>query len=216
MIGLVLKTGNLYTKYKNKFIIFGIITAIVCSLGGYIWYLRDSNEKLSNEKTRLGENFNAAMLQVDSFRTKNGDLIYSVNSLTLKASEYETYFPEMKKQLDDMGIKLKNTQGVTNINYHYTYNVDTTKIKKINDSTFTSSYEDSWLKLSQRIKLINNKSGVKVDSLKINLTDSLLIANEIKYKGWWLWKKPVNVILKMKSSNPYLHIDKIQNINLIK
>jgi hypothetical protein len=58
--------------------------------------------------------------------------------------------------------------------------------------------------------------SVKIDSLKLEIPDNLVILTENKYKGFWFWKKVIGYDIHVKSDNPYMKIDKMKSIKIVK
>lgn len=207
-------------SWRIKGEIIGILVLIALCFYTYSLYINYQQTKV--DKERFENNFNNAGFVIDSIRTKSGQLVYSVKSLTLKVGEFEKMKLDnenLAEEVKEMNIKLKNVQAVTKIEYKYLYKIppDSTVIVKKNDSIFQAKFEDNWLKLDETIRLINNKNNVKIDSLRLSLKDSVLIVPEVLYKRYWLfWRKPTGIKVNIKSSNPYFNLDKMQTIQLIK
>lgn len=174
--------------------------------------------KLREENSRLSNNFKESKFKLDSVITKNGDLVYSVHSLELKKSEIEDYDENLKKELKDMGIKLKNFEAVIELDVDVEYRTDTVKIKQISDTSYICSYGDKWLNSEQRLILTENGKKPRIDSVSVHVDVDLDIYEEIEYKGWWFWKKAKGIKIHVKSDdkNPYLKIDAIKTIKIVK
>jgi len=200
--------------------IIGIL--IIIGLCFYTYSLYTDYQQTKVDKERFETNFNNSQFGIDSVRTKNGKLVYSVKSLTLKVGEFEKMKfdnENLSKELKEMNIKLKNVQSVTKIEYKYLYKIppDSITIVKKNDTIFQVKFEDNWLKLHETISLVNNCNNIKIDSLGLSLTDSVIIVPEVLYKSYWIfWRKPTGIKVNIKSSNPYFNLDKMQTIQLIK
>lgn len=202
-------------KIKLNAVKILLITLLI--MIGFSYYNCDRINKLKTENTRVSNNFTNSQFELDSVKLKNGQLAYYSQGLTLKTNELANVYTDLAKSIESMGLKIKNLEGVSNVNYSYNYFTDTTKITKLSDTTYKSELTDNWLKLSQRISLINNRSSILVDSLNLSLTDSLLIPFEIQYKRSWIfWKKPIGVKVYVKSNNPHFKVNQLKYIKLIK
>lgn len=200
--------------FLNLNTIIGIVVVLII---GYGTYLFKQNIALKKDNERIGLNFQNSRFQVDSLKTKNGELAYYAKGLTLKQNELENFDNKLVKQIESIGLKLKNLEGLATINYYYIYNIDTTKVIKLSATEFQSTYKDAWLDLSQRINLDTTNNTIKVSDLKLQLTDSLLMPFLIDYKRVWIfWKKPIGVSIYARSRNPHFHINQLQYIKLIK
>lgn len=215
--------GNFFNKYK-KYII-GIITLIL--LVWWIYSLLNKIEYLQEEGNRKDQNIENMSFDVKETKLKNGQLQYTVNSLTLRGGELEHFSSDIFKRLNEMDLKIKNIKSVTNIDYNYTTNIgDTLKSKMINKNKFLIAYNKNNLDFSGFINIPEGypnfeipEDFAKVDSTKypymsnlsVTFSDTLLIVPEIKYKRRWIfWKKATGVEMHIKSENPNFKLNKIQ------
>lgn len=192
-----------------------IIIILVLLFGMGITFQTLLNVKADRERISL--NFQNQNKKLDSTRNANGELHLKVNKLILNKEEFIKYSEELTSEINKLNIKIKNIESVTKVEIKYVYIYDTIwKAKKINDTTFIHSFENTYINYFSRIRLINNKTDINVDSLKIGIKDNLLIIDETEYKGWWFWKKAIGVKLHIKSENPHFNIDKIESIKFNK
>ena len=215
--------GNFFNKYK-KYII-GIIVLIL--LVWWIYSLLNKIEYLQGESDRKDQNIENMSFDVKETKLKNGQLQYTVNSLTLRSGELEHFSSDIFKRLNEMDLKIKNIKSVTNIDYNYTTNIgDTLKSKMINKNKFLIAYNKNNLDFSGFINIPEGypnfeipEDFAKVDSTKypymsnlsVTFSDTLLIVPEIKYKRRWIfWKKATGVEMHIKSENPNFKLNKIQ------
>ena len=215
--------GNFFNKYK-KYII-GIIVLIL--LVWWIYSLLNKIEYLQGESDRKDQNIENMSFDVKETKLKNGQLQYTVNSLTLRSGELEHFSSDIFKRLNEMDLKIKNIKSVTNIDYNYTTNIgDTLKSKMINKNKFLIAYNKNNLDFSGFINIPEGypnfeipEDFAKVDSTKypymsnlsVTFSDTLLIIPEIKYKRRWIfWKKATGVEMHIKSENPNFKLNKIQ------
>jgi hypothetical protein len=197
--------------------IFLILIGIIGLLAGITFSQFKKVNKLKKDNERIYDNFIETTREVHKVRTENGTLHASINSLNLHFKEAQEFNGQLLQKVSDLNIKLKHAQSVKKVEYVYIYVIDSTKITKVNDTTFLSNYTDEWLSLNQRITLTEEKSNILIDSLNIELRDNLYIVDEILYKRRWIfWKRPVGVKIHVTSDNPHLDIDKIESINLLK
>jgi hypothetical protein len=215
--------GNFFNKYK-KYII-GIIALVL--LVWWIYSLLNKIEYLQEEGNRKDQNIENMSFDVKETKLKNGQLQYTVNSLTLRGGELEHFSSDIFKRLNEMDLKIKNIKSVTNIDYNYTTNIgDTLKSKMINKNKFLIAYNKNNLDFSGFINIPEGypnfeipEDFAKVDSTKypymsnlsVTFSDTLLIVPEIKYKRRWIfWKKATGVEMHIKSENPNFKLNKIQ------
>lgn len=215
--------GNFFNKYK-KYII-GIIALIL--LVWWIYSLLNKIEYLQEEGNRKDQNIENMSFDVKETKLKNGQLQYTVNSLTLRNDELKHFSSDIFKRLNEMDLKIKNIKSVTNIDYNYTTNIgDTLKSKMINKNKFLIAYNKNNLDFSGFINIPEGypnfeipEDFAKIDSTKypymsnlsVTFSDTLLIVPEIKYKRRWIfWKKATGVEMHIKSENPNFRLNKIQ------
>lgn len=202
--------------------IIGIVLLIITiAMAVIVKITYDNLKKSEAEKTRIENNLYNSQFKIDSLKTKNGELLISVNDLKVNQDELKKLNAPLYNELKNMGVKINNLESVISAKIEYNFKQkdngkDTTKIDKKSPNVFVTNYDDNWLKFSQRITLINNKSNIKADSTIINIKDSLTIAKETQYKGWWFWRKAINIKLKIKSENPYSNINRIETYDLTK
>ena len=93
---------------------FVLIVAIILILWGLY---RDT----AAEKDRLQRNENALIEQARNYRTENEKNASSVQVLTLKKDELERYNEELVKTCEDLNIKLKRAQSISQTGTHTEY-----------------------------------------------------------------------------------------------
>lgn len=196
-------------------IIIMMVLVIISLLLGMTW-LNGKLKYEKSEKERMTNNFQSSKFLIDSVVDRNGKLQYTSNSLTLKKRELEQFNSELTNKISDLNIKLKNVQFVGVINTEYFYHTDTVPVEKKSENVFIGKLENKWINLSQRVTLVNNKTGIVIDSLNLSLKDSIYIVNEITHKGWWFWKKATGIKIHVQGQNPYSKINKIESYQLIK
>ena len=180
------------------------------------------------DRARISENFQNSQFKMDSIRNVNGNLQFSVEALELKKKEAEKFNGELLAKVESMGIKIKNLQSVTSVGVKYVYVTDTieveAKTKSDTISTYIATNKNKWVDLVQHISVhkIDTVSGDNIDKLvvdKFSLTvyDELTLPYEINYKRRWIfWRRPVSVTVHVMGESPYLEINKIESISLIK
>jgi len=194
-------------------IVFAIIAVLII---GYTITITSFYLNQKKEKERIETNFFNSQFKLDSVKNKNGKLQYTVKALSLKNSEFVDFNSELTKKVQDMGIKIKNLESVTQAGIEYVYTIDSVLVEKKSPTVFIGKYNDAWLTLSEKVTLTKNFTDVKIDSLKLNLKDDLLMPYEVEYTGWWFWKKAKNIKVWVKSENPHFKINRMESYKLIK
>ena len=190
--------------------------------------------EFKNDYHRQTENFKTLSQELKVTRAQNGELIYSVNTLQMTSDEVKKTLPAVEAELKNMGLKLKNTQSITDVKYSYKTIYDTVKaskefkyendiisydVNKIVDSTKVSGKINVPVNYDSTYQLYNIDFVKQpyLNNLSFEYKGNLSIINEIQYRRSWIfWKKPVGVKTHIKSNNDSFKIDQIQSIQLVK
>jgi hypothetical protein len=173
----------------KKLIIYVVIILALIGLGLYF------GAKLwRGEMKRMENTYLAALEQLRGENKEN------MRVLQLSVGEVKQQYPEIKQQLKDMDIKLKNVETVQNVNSVTTNHVNTVlRDSTINDTIVAkiASYKDKWIDF----KLINIKDSIRTT---IVTKDSIFIAlSKVRRNLWqWLTAQPREVTSKVKNYNP--------------
>ncbi|MCK9415470.1 hypothetical protein M0Q97_02280 [Candidatus Dojkabacteria bacterium] len=205
-MNLVVNKKVLYIAIALGYIIMGIII--------FIGFNRIQN--LKDKNSIMSQNLLNSKFEIDSIKNKNGEYHKVINGLLLEKNELKDFNSKLVEDIKNLNIKLKNVGSITKIQYEYIYNIDTIEIIKFSDSIFKAEYKDNWLFLSEKIETFNQGKDIKIDSINIILSDSLLIVSDIKYKGCWFWKKAKSVKLHIQSENPYIKLNRFEYYDLTK
>jgi hypothetical protein len=145
------KKNFVVKKMKKYIILFSLITLLIVGLIASthaIAYLRDENSRLTG-------NQNALLSDVRHYQTKDSLNVASVERLQFTNSELERYNSDLVKTVEDLNIKLKRLQSVSQTATKTTYNIETvfkdSLIVKYKDSTLVLdtlrcvNYNDAYL-----------------------------------------------------------------------
>lgn len=203
---------------KTKLILLMLL--IIVALGAVLFSVVKANQRLAKDNTRLTENIELQNFGIDTLLAKNGELAYTVGSLKVKNDEFAAYSMELSKKVENLKIKNKNLQSASEIIIKYVYVKDTTPLVQIPDTVksgnkkFALNFDDKYIKIAGTVNIPKVKNPF-IENLQVSVIDSLLFAEEIKYKGWWFWKRPVSMKLIIKSENPYFKLNKAQTYYFI-
>ncbi len=67
------------------------------------------------ERARLEDNQSALLLDMEKYRTENGELVASVQALTLKGEELGALIPKYEKEIRSLKIDLKNAKSIASV-----------------------------------------------------------------------------------------------------
>lgn len=67
------------------------------------------------EVARLESNQTSLLSQVEYYRTENGELVASVQALTLKKEEFESLMPKYEKEIKALKIELSNVRNISHV-----------------------------------------------------------------------------------------------------
>lgn len=213
---------KIFNKYK--WVIFTAILGFICWwMMGTINDLKQDNQRVSTNLSNVINNFGE---KINKERLDNGKLIQSIEALTVKTNEFKTVNNELYDRIRSLDIKIKNIKSATDINHNYNISIDTLRtIVKTAMETDSIPYDineykvygfskrDDFIDLSGDVIVFDNDSITPlVHDFKVQLSDSLLIIPEIKYKRRWLfWKKATGVKLKVNSTSPYYEVKSINH-----
>ena len=196
-----------------------ILLVIIVGFAGI--YFSKSYISLKKDKQRLEYNITNINQQLDSVVDKNGELHYTVNSLNLKASELNKVNSELNDELKNMKIKIKNLQNASVIDIQYKYIHDTIYSENIIIDTLTGNtiyktiIDNPYYSAKWNSTIVDNNINDKkllVTDYQTQFNDTIITATEIKYKGWWFWRKPKEIKFHIKSKNPYSKLNQVENI----
>lgn len=147
----------------KKTIIFSILILLISTIGlSYALY------NTNKDRDRLKSNQTSLLSDIVRYKSDSGKNAASVQKLTLSKSELEYNCNELKKQILDMGIKLKRVQSVSSTSTQSDYEIHA----QIKDSIIykdrikyltlhTIRYSDPWIYLSGVIDSLNFNGNIQ-------------------------------------------------------
>lgn len=192
-----------------KYLIFLLVAAVLAIVG-----LSYTVNDLRGERDRYKANQTSLLGQVEYYKTENGKNVASVQKLTLSYDELKENYDLIKKVADELGIKLKRIQSVSQ-------NHTQTDIRFETELRDTVIYRDSILipvmLFDWRDPWID-VTGM-IDEPKVEMTiesrDTLVqIVHRVPHK-WWFFKWGTKAIRQeIVSSNPHTKITYSEYIEL--
>lgn len=192
-----------------KYLIF-LLVAAVFTIVGLSYTVND----LRSERDRYKANQTALLKDVEYYKTENGKNVASVQKLTLSYDELKENYDLIKKTADELGIKLKRLQSVSQTQTQ-------TDIKVVTEVRDTVIYKDSiyipvtvfdwsdpWTDVTGLL------DGATID-MNISSRDTLVqIVHRVPHK-WWFFKWGTKAIRQeIVSSNPHTNITYTEYIEL--
>lgn len=193
---------------KRKIIFYSATALIFIILLTSLFALIKRNRKLIHETDRLLLNIANIDFNIKEQKSKNKELYYEINQLTLKRDELKLVNEVLAKDIENLKSKLKNVNSVTKINTEYIVQIDTVHfIDTVYINNKVAKYSDDYINIE--VKVYDNH----LNDFQLILKDTILFTSETVYKGWWFWKRPLYSKIKIKSENPYFMLNKVETIN---
>ena len=191
-----------------------ILAAIMAAMLVVIVLQWVSVSRIKSERNRYKENTRTLLIDVNTYKVRDSLNAAKAQDLSLKLSELKKYRQEDAKLIADLGVKLRNLQAVASMGTEtrtefVTKIVRDTIFKAINDTNKAAIiyYEDKWLTFKGRLE--NGQFRGNIIS-----RDSLLIAENIRYKRFLFWrtKRIKSRDFRVVSKNPHTKIVDCEHI----
>ena len=191
-----------------------ILAAIMAAMLVVIVLQWVSVSRIKSERNRYKENTRTLLIDVNTYKVRDSLNAAKAQDLSLKLSELKKYRQEDAKLIADLGVKLRNLQAVASLGTEtrtefVTKIVRDTIFKAINDTNKAAiiDYEDKWLTFKGRLE--NGQFRGNIIS-----RDSLLIAENIRYKRFLFWrtKRIKSRDFRVVSKNPHTKIVDCEHI----
>lgn len=131
---------------KKTFIFLAIILILTSFLLYFVQLYHNTRENLS----RANSNVSALTSQLDTFRTKNNELVSKTENLQYTLAEAKMYNMELVERIRELNVKPKNVVSASEgtITIHTT---DTVFLKET-DGIFNGEYHDTWTDATFTVK----------------------------------------------------------------
>ena len=191
-----------------------IVAAIMAAMLVVIILQGVSVSRIKSERNRYKENTRTLLVDVNTYKVRDSLNAAKAQDLSLKLSELKKYRQEDAKLIADMGVKLRNLQSVASMGTEtrtefVTKIVRDTIFKAVNDTNKAAliNYEDKWLTFKGQLE--NGQFRGNIIS-----RDSLLIAENIRYKRFLFWrtKRIKSRDFRVVSKNPHTKIVDCEHI----
>lgn len=162
--------------------------------------------KLSHEEARYKANQTALLAEIEHYKTESGKNAVSVEKLTLTYNELKRNYEDVCKTADDLKIKVKRLQSVTNTSTETKVEVkapihDTIVIHDgVIDKLSTFDWRDPWTDV---------RGIIENDSVNLNIqsTDTLVqFVHRVPHKFWFIKWGCKAIRQDIVSKNPHTNI----------
>ncbi len=162
-----------------------------------------SCQKQKQERKVAERNIEALASDIEKYQTKSGEDAVIIQGLEIDKNSLSKINAELAKDLEDTKVKLKNAKAVIRVKTEYKYrNVKDTIPVYISDSITKVNIDEPFLKLN--LEVDNQRNAINPEKLTLIIPNKQDIISEIKYKGWWIFKKKKGVQVTVVNSNPYI------------
>lgn len=131
-----------------------ILTSIILCLAIFIACYTISSEGVRHERDTLKANQTALLSDIKHYKTQSGKDAASIQQLTLKRDELESYCDELNRTIKDLKIKLKRVQSISQTATQSDYAIVTSLRDSViyRDSVIpvhakSIRYSDAWIDL---------------------------------------------------------------------
>ena len=173
------------------------------------------------EISRLEANQEALLTEVQYYEDSNGDLVATVNALTLRRDELENLIPSYTREIHDLKLKLKNVKTVAHVAVETKadiqapvsivappehQDIQSDAPKPAPETPHEFFWQDDWITVSGMIY------ADSLAALHVEHRDSLtLIAHKTKRR---CCRKPKIIKYDVQSKSPYTTVKDISYIEL--
>ena len=187
----------------KKFAIIIMLVLTGCTtLFGYLWWTQKS------EKEILQQNCSSLTSQIEYYKINDSVQVTKINGLVLSLNDANNYNHSLVAKLNNMEIKNKELASLVEFQeQQLAQNSDTVyvNITPPSDTTIRELnvlYKDAWTTADIKIQDEGYRAWINPGDMVYSTADTITMANKIKYKGWWIFKRPIGVEVHLLNSNP--------------
>lgn len=195
---------------RNK-IIF-ILIALIFAIGAFSGFTYWRYKAAKKEVVRLGDNQRSLLSEIDLYRTKDSLSAASIERLQLTNREFERYCTDLKLQVEELGIRLKRVQSVsqTATNTFYPLYIPVRDSLRDRDTVRCIDYRSPYLDISGCM-------DGDAFSGQISSRDTLIqVVHRIPHKFWFIKWGTKAIRQEVICKNPFANISYIEYIELKK
>lgn len=191
---------------------FWLILAIVL-LGGTLYWSLTQNAQNEAEIERLEGNQTTLLGEVEYYRSENGELVASVQALTMKRDEFAELLRSERRKVEELNIRIQDLEnmGEVNTESEVTFEADILPADTVYiHEPIMGKFEwtDPW------VRVVGELHPDKIKA-QINITDTITIIAHRKARGWWIFRCKGKIThYDAVSANPHTSISDIHYIEL--
>jgi hypothetical protein len=191
---------------------FWLVLGLVI-LGATLAWSFDRNAKIEANAARLAANQETLLGQVEYYESENGELVASVQALTMQRDEFEELLVAERKKVQSLGIRIKDLESMGEVDTKTDVTIeapifplDTIYINEPIVGTF--EWSDPWVRVVGEL----HPNSIKA---QINITDTITIVAHRKARGWWIFRCKGKIIrYDAVSANPHTTISHIKYVEV--
>lgn len=195
---------------KNK-VIFTLI-ALILAIGAFAGFAFRRYQTAKKEVVRLSNNQRSLLSEMDLYRTKDSLSVASIERLQLTNREFERYCSDLKLQVEELGIRVKRLQSVSQTGISTSYPVYIPVRDSIikTDTLYCVDYRSPYLEIS-------GCADRGVFSGRIVSRDTLTqVVYRIPHKFWFIKWGTKAIRQEVICKNPFANISYTEYIELKK
>jgi hypothetical protein len=192
--------------------LFWAILALVLA-GAAIYTLATINAEREAEIARLEGNQTTLLGEVEHYESKTGELVASVQSLTLQRDEFKELLKAERRKVESLGIRIKELESFGQTSTDTDVEIEAPIVKPdtliIHEPIAgTFEWEDAWVRVSGEV----HPDMIRA---KINITDTITIVAHRKARQWLFFRCKGKIVrYDALSSNPHTSITDIRYVEL--
>ena len=188
-----------------------IVALVICA--GCIYTLADINAQRAYEIERLCDNQATLLGEVEYYESKNGELVASVQTLTMQRDEFSELLIAERKKVESLGIRIKELESLGEVTTDTYVDMeaeivppDTIYVAEPIIGTF--DWNDGWVRVTGELT-------PELVRAHINITDTITIVAHRKARKWLFFRCKGKIThYDAYSANPHTQISSIRYIEL--
>ena len=188
-----------------------VVALVICA--GVIYTLADINAERGAEIERLCDNQATLLGEVEYYESKNGELVASVQTLTMQRDEFSELLIAERKKVESLGIRIKELESLGEVTTDTYVDMeaeivppDTIYVAEPIIGTF--DWNDGWVRVTGELT-------PELVRAHINITDTITIVAHRKARKWLFFRCRGKITrYDAYSANPHTTISDIRYIEL--